>query len=146
MAKKKQGHFCRICHRHRANEKFSGKGHRQHICKECHREQQQQKRERKRANKQARAVGLRPIKKDYPKDVRQAASYLQISVEAFEVACHELALEPCTVKIDWGTPTPLYDINAMIAVHHFQQTESAHTHPQDNESGEDDAKAQPTTD
>ena len=28
-------HWCRICFRHRPNEKFSGKGHRDHICKEC---------------------------------------------------------------------------------------------------------------
>jgi len=146
MAKKNQGHFCRICHRHRANEKFSGKGHRQHICKDCHREQQQQKRERKRANKKAHEAGLRPIKKDYPKDARQTASYLQISVEAFEVACQELALEPCAVNLDWDIPTPLYDMEAMIAVHHFQQAESDHNPVKDTESGEDDAKTQPTTD
>lgn len=146
MAKKKQGHFCRVCHRHRANEKFSGKGHRQHICKDCHREQQQQKRERKRANKKAREVGLRPIKKDYPKDARQAASYLQISVEAFEAACQELALEPYAVNLDWDVPTPLYDMDAMIAVYHFQQAESGHNQIKDIESGEDDAKAQRTTD
>ncbi|MFV2049617.1 hypothetical protein ACEWK1_19955 [Metabacillus sp. YM-086] len=35
MGKKKQGHYCFGCDRYRANEKFSGKGHRQHICKEC---------------------------------------------------------------------------------------------------------------
>ena len=29
------GHYCRICGRTRANEKFSGKGHRNHICKDC---------------------------------------------------------------------------------------------------------------
>nr|VFJ61876.1 MAG: hypothetical protein BECKDK2373B_GA0170837_11053 [Candidatus Kentron sp. DK] len=29
------GHWCRICGRDKANEKFSGKGHRDHICKEC---------------------------------------------------------------------------------------------------------------
>lgn len=29
------GHGCRICGRTRANEKFSGKGHKNHICKEC---------------------------------------------------------------------------------------------------------------
>ncbi len=28
-------HYCRICDRHRANEKFSGKGHATHICKDC---------------------------------------------------------------------------------------------------------------
>ncbi len=29
------GHFCNICERVRANERFSGKGHRDHICKDC---------------------------------------------------------------------------------------------------------------
>ena len=31
------GHFCHICGRVRANERFSGRGHRQHICKDCQR-------------------------------------------------------------------------------------------------------------
>jgi hypothetical protein len=31
------GHHCRICHRERANERFSGKGHRTHVCMECQR-------------------------------------------------------------------------------------------------------------
>jgi hypothetical protein len=30
-------HYCRICGRGRANEKFSGRGHRNHICKDCQR-------------------------------------------------------------------------------------------------------------
>lgn len=29
------GNYCRICGRTRANEKFSGKGHKNHICKDC---------------------------------------------------------------------------------------------------------------
>ena len=29
------GHYCRICGRERANERFSGKGHRIHVCKRC---------------------------------------------------------------------------------------------------------------
>lgn len=29
------GHYCRICGRTRANEKFSGKGHKRHVCKDC---------------------------------------------------------------------------------------------------------------
>lgn len=33
--KKKQGHFCKVCHEYKANEKFSGKGHARHICKQC---------------------------------------------------------------------------------------------------------------
>mgnify|MGYP003623471857 CR=1 FL=1 len=44
MAKKKkkrggghkpQGHYCKVCGEHKANEKFSGKGHAAHICKAC---------------------------------------------------------------------------------------------------------------
>lgn len=37
-AKKKQkphGHYCKVCGEHKANEKFSGKGHAAHICKSC---------------------------------------------------------------------------------------------------------------
>ncbi|WP_407270516.1 hypothetical protein [Radiobacillus sp. PE A8.2] len=37
MGNKKRGHFCKVCGRTRANEKFSGKGHRLHICKDCKR-------------------------------------------------------------------------------------------------------------
>ncbi len=29
------GHYCRICGRERANEQFSGRGHRIHVCKGC---------------------------------------------------------------------------------------------------------------
>ena len=29
------GHSCRICHRQRANERFSGAGHSDHVCMEC---------------------------------------------------------------------------------------------------------------
>jgi hypothetical protein len=29
------GHYCRICGRHRPNEKFSGHGRKIHICKKC---------------------------------------------------------------------------------------------------------------
>src|SRR5258705_8671013 len=28
-------HFCRICHRNRPNEKFSGGGHKIHVCRNC---------------------------------------------------------------------------------------------------------------
>jgi hypothetical protein len=31
------GHWCRICGRTRANEKFSGRGHRDHVCQDCQR-------------------------------------------------------------------------------------------------------------
>jgi len=31
------GHYCRLCGRVRANERFSGRGHRDHVCKDCQR-------------------------------------------------------------------------------------------------------------
>lgn len=46
--KKRQGHYCRVCDRYRANEKFSGKGHARHICKDCARERKATARERRR--------------------------------------------------------------------------------------------------
>ncbi|NLL00754.1 MAG: hypothetical protein GX271_08865 [Clostridiales bacterium] len=36
------GHYCKICGRTRANEKFSGKGHKNQICKDCSRKPKQQ--------------------------------------------------------------------------------------------------------
>src|SRR5437867_1564735 len=39
------GHTCRICGRVRANEKFSGRGHRIHVCRDCQR-MPREKRER----------------------------------------------------------------------------------------------------
>lgn len=46
MASKKRlpGHYCHVCGRQRANEKFSGKGHARHICKDCEKEQKRQAR------------------------------------------------------------------------------------------------------
>ena len=35
IMKKRQGHYCRICHSRKPNEAFSGKGHRIHVCKKC---------------------------------------------------------------------------------------------------------------
>ena len=32
---KPHGHFCYVCGEHKANEKFSGRGHANHICKQC---------------------------------------------------------------------------------------------------------------
>jgi protein-arginine kinase activator protein McsA len=32
---REMGHWCRICDRNRANEKFSAKGHKNHICEDC---------------------------------------------------------------------------------------------------------------
>lgn len=36
MAKKcYRGHYCWVCRRIRANERFTGKGHARHICRDC---------------------------------------------------------------------------------------------------------------
>ena len=47
------GHYCRICGRERANERFSGKGHAAHVCKDCAREQGAEARRKKTARKLA---------------------------------------------------------------------------------------------
>lgn len=50
MGKKKPpGHYCRICGRRRANEKFSGRGHARHICKDCERELKRHARQKRKA-------------------------------------------------------------------------------------------------
>ena len=33
--RKRSGHYCWACDAYRANERFSGKGHRRHLCKDC---------------------------------------------------------------------------------------------------------------
>jgi DNA replicative helicase MCM subunit Mcm2 (Cdc46/Mcm family) len=45
------GHYCRICGRERANERFSGKGHAAHVCKDCAREQKAKARREKATRK-----------------------------------------------------------------------------------------------
>jgi ribosome-binding protein aMBF1 (putative translation factor) len=48
MGKKKPaGHYCRICGRRRANEKFGGRGHALHICKDCQRELKREARQKR---------------------------------------------------------------------------------------------------
>ena len=32
---KPRGHYCKVCGEHKANERFSGKGHAAHICQKC---------------------------------------------------------------------------------------------------------------
>lgn len=121
--KKQQGHYCKICGRYRANEKFGGKGHREHICKDCNRDIQEQKREKKRATKQAAEVGL-PAPKRYPMTRYQAASYLGITPSAFDYRRKTLELEPCgTYEGRQGTGF-LFDMETIIAVYHFNQEEN----------------------
>lgn len=63
MAKKKkkhQGHYCRICGEHKANEKFTGKGHAKHICKKCDALPQERKNELQHINQIDRIAGKYP--------------------------------------------------------------------------------------
>jgi hypothetical protein len=124
--KKQQGHYCRVCGRYRANEKFSGKGHRQHICKDCNRDQQAQKREKKHATKQAAEVGL-PAPKRYPMTRYQVASYLGITPSAFDYRRKKLELEPSgTYEGKQGTGF-LFDMETIIAVYQYSQAEDVDT-------------------
>jgi len=66
MAKKRQGHYCKICGEHKANEKFSGKGHTTHICKSCASLPIERKNELQRINKVEQiAEKLRPAKDEW---------------------------------------------------------------------------------
>ncbi len=56
-------HYCHVCGRYLANERFTGKGHARHICKGCQREQ---KAHRKEILKEKRAKGLIPEVKQKP--------------------------------------------------------------------------------
>ena len=62
MAKKKRkqkGHYCRCCHRRRANEKFSAKGHAKNICKSCENEKRTElKRKRQIADSKSVATNV----------------------------------------------------------------------------------------
>jgi hypothetical protein len=49
LPKNWKGHFCKVCQRYLANERFSGKGHKAHICKAC---ASRLKAERKAVNKE----------------------------------------------------------------------------------------------
>jgi hypothetical protein len=128
-----QGHFCRICHTYRAHEKFSGQGHRQHICKDGHRERQVQQRARKHANKRALEAGVRPLKKSYPKNAKQAARYWQISLDTFALWREKLALAPCEVHPDAAETVALYDMEMIVAIHPqlVQDRKNAATHSVD---------------
>lgn len=33
--KRNHGHYCKVCNEYKANEKFTGKGHKNHVCKKC---------------------------------------------------------------------------------------------------------------
>ncbi|NUQ05114.1 MAG: hypothetical protein HUU31_14610 [Anaerolineae bacterium] len=48
--KKVAGHYCRICGRHRANEKFGGRGHARHICKDCESAMKREERQKAKLN------------------------------------------------------------------------------------------------
>jgi len=66
MVKKRQGHYCKICGEHKANEKFTGKGHAVHICKSCASLPIERKNELQRINKVAQiAENLHPTKEEW---------------------------------------------------------------------------------
>lgn len=120
---KQQGHYCRICGRYRANEKFGGKGHHIHVCKDCRREQEGKKRLLKKAQQRAVEVGLHPPKR--PDMTRtQAAQYLGITPSAFDYWRSKLGIEPCgTYEGRLGTGF-LYDIEAVIRIYQARSPES----------------------
>lgn len=51
------GHYCKVCGEHKANEKFSGKGHAAYICKACSRLSAEEKAERMTLNRLDNMLG-----------------------------------------------------------------------------------------
>ena len=66
MKKKHRGHYCKICHEYKANEKFSGKGHANHICKACSKLSVKQRKELQQADIITEADFNLPISDDEP--------------------------------------------------------------------------------
>jgi RimJ/RimL family protein N-acetyltransferase len=66
MKKKHRGHYCRICHEYKANEKFSGKGHTSHICKACSKMSVKQRKELQQADIITEADFNLPVCEDEP--------------------------------------------------------------------------------
>jgi len=119
MSKKKgQGHYCRVCGRHRANEKFSGKGHAQHICKDCAREQKATARQRRKDINATAEAGL-PKPRNNPMTKTQAASYLKITPAAFDYRRKKLGLEPSGTYQGKNGVGYLYSLETVIAVSEY---------------------------
>ena len=66
MKKKRQGHYCKICGEHKANEKFSGQGHANHICKACSKLSLKQRKELRRADIITGSDFNLPVSEDEP--------------------------------------------------------------------------------
>jgi len=116
--KKGQGHYCRICGRHRANEKFSGKGHAQHICKDCDKEEKAHARQRRRDIKTAAEASL-PEPKYNPMTKTQAARYLGITPAAFDYRRKKLGLDPSGTYQGKNGTGYLYSLETVIAVSQY---------------------------
>lgn len=65
------GHYCRICGRERANEKFSGKGHKIHVCKDCMRLPQEERQAVEEEQEIWGYLGQEPIPPQNARDVAQ---------------------------------------------------------------------------
>jgi len=65
---KQRGHYCRVCGRRRANEKFSGKGHAAHICKDC------AKKQRAEAKKKRKIAASPRVEKNFFRDLPTSLS------------------------------------------------------------------------
>jgi hypothetical protein len=124
--KKRQGHYCKVCGRYRANEKFSGKGHRQHICKDCNQERAAQKRDKKRAKHLATEAGL-PEPKHHPMTRCQAANYLGITPAAFDYRRKKLELESSATYEGRRGTGYLFDMKTIIAVSAYRREEKIET-------------------
>ena len=82
--KHSHGHYCRICGRYSANEKFSGGGHKNHICKDCARLPVEKRQELETVNRlmslpfrlsNKQRAWLEKLRTDERDEVREAAEF-----------------------------------------------------------------------
>lgn len=110
--KREKGHYCKICGCHKANEKFTGKGHANHICKECQQLSAAQQSEQQKLNRLERiAMRLYPskdelnqleryAKKDSSPEVREFAQDILERFQQYKEAKYtDCALELEEVKL-----------------------------------------------
>lgn len=120
MSKPGQGHYCRVCGRQRANEKFGGKGHAQHICKDCAREQKATARQRRKDIKTAAEAELSKPRNN-PMTKTQAASYLKITPAAFDYRRKKLGLELSGTYQSKNGVGYLYSLETVIALSAYKK-------------------------
>jgi len=133
------GHYCRICGRVRANERFSGKGHKNHICKECSKLPVKERNETTALNQ---IYGLYRYNNLSKANRRMLEGYLKHTSDNVRVAADEVLKEFARPKYNDISGLDLYEYNDEIqdeGAHEDHDSWIVELDEEDNDlSGEDD--------